>query len=77
MARKVLGLLKYFLNKCKEMYSQYDGVLFKIIKTKQLTKISLKDRQVNETVSGEIVTRMIFSVLYMIKQLLIQIMCKT
>ena len=49
-----------FLNECQLIYSKCDKVLFKIIQTKLLSKISLKVKRVNENMSGELFARMVF-----------------
>ena len=51
-------------------------VLFRIIQTNLLSKILLKDGQINENKSEKLFANIIFSLFYIIKQLFIQIMCK-
>ena len=51
-------------------------MLFRIKETNLLSKISLKDRRINENMSEKLFAKIIFSLFYIIKQLIIQIMCK-
>ena len=39
--------------------------------------MALKDRRINENISETVFAKMIFSLFYIIKQLFLQIMCKT
>ena len=73
---KSLMYFKQFLNEYKLIYSQCNKVLFRIIKTNVLSKISLKDGQINENMSEKLFANMIFSLYFIEKQLFIQIMCK-
>ena len=46
------------------------------MQTNLLSKISLKDRRINENLSENLFAKIIFSLFYILKQLFIQIMCK-